>query len=263
MTRAVLSDWEQFRVALAAQVQSYFRTYRFWVIFGIVVLIGGGISIALTIKGAGWVQTSFGMTATNYTGGVIGFMPILAIVAAAFFGGDAISADFGSKTGYFMLALPIRRSVLLSGRYAAAFLTSVFSFAVFYLFAIYGGLAFYSFGSVPWWSLGLSFLLGALMIAGFLSFAFCLSSTSRSPAIGFVVTFLVLLVAFQIASGLIVGFLPGYQFFLIYPFASKNVANVITGPSSAFVFWQAVSIMAIWAASFFAIALTLYHREET
>jgi ABC-type transport system involved in multi-copper enzyme maturation permease subunit len=244
------------------------------VIFGIVLAVGGGLSIALTIKGGAYVQGVFGTSAAGYVAGLLGFVSFLAIVIAAFFGGDAISTDFGTKTGYFMLAMPVRRSVLLSGRYAAALATSIIALLVFYGFALYGGIAFYSFGSVPWGYLGLSFALSVLLVAGVLSFAFCLSATSKSPAIGLVVTIVVLLVAFSIVDG-VVGRLAGqdYLFFSIL-YAANVISQVVVSGFNTFVvggvlgggtpaLWEGIAIMASYAVLFFGLAHVLYSREET
>lgn len=271
MTHRVLDDWHQFLVAVKTQIQFLMRTYRFWVIFAIIILIGGGISIGLTIKGASWVHSAFGATATDYIGGVAGFVTFLAIVTGAFFGGDAISTDFGTKTGYYMLAIPVRRSILLAGRYTAAFLVSLFAFAIFYGFALYGGLAFYSFGSVPWQNFAYSFLLAAGLILGILSFAFCLSASSKSPAVGLVVTIIVLLVVFSIVDSIVSSFVgSNWLWYSIY-YASGSVADVITGGMATGIagrttgppLWESISIMVGYAVGFLLLAYFLYDREET
>lgn len=270
----MLSDWDQFKVAVRAQTWSYFRTYRFWVIFGIVVAVGGGVSVGFSLEGPAWVHNAFGDSAAGYIAGLLGFVSFLAIVIGAFFGGDAISTDFGTKTGYYMLALPVRRPVLLTGRYAAALITSIIALFIFYGFALYGGLAFYSFSGIPWGYFGLSFLLSVLLIAGVLSFAFCLSATSRSPAIGLVVTIVVLLVVFNIVDG-IVGRLVGSQYLAFSILYGANViSQVVAGGLSTFVpggvlgggtpaLWIGTTIMAAYSVLFFWLAQMLYAREET
>ncbi len=264
MVRPILSDWDQFKVAVVNQIQGYYRTYRFWIIMVIVLAVGGGLSIAFVLKGSAWVHTSFGATSADYLAGTLGFISFLAIVTGAFFGGDAISTDFGTKSGYFTLALPVRRSVLLAGRYTAAFLVSMFSMAIFFAFALFGGIYFYSFGSVPWLNLGLSYLLTALFVLGILSFAFCLSSLSKSPAIGLVITILVLLVVFNIVDGLVRVLIGGQYLVYSILYAGGAIGTVIGGISaSSPAVWQAATIMVLYIVIFIAIALVLYHREET
>ncbi|MEM0129338.1 MAG: ABC transporter permease [Thermoplasmata archaeon] len=265
MTFPEVPDFGQFRTAVKSQILSYVNTYRFWVIFGIVLAVGGGIDIAFTIKGAAWVQANFGPQAYGYVAAETSFLPFLAIVTGAFFGGDAISTDFGTKTGYYMLAQPVRRSILLTGRYVAALLVSAGVFAIFYLFTIYGGSAFYAFSSIPWANLALSYLFSILLILGILSFAFTLSATSRSPAIGLVVTIIILLVVFNIADGLVIRF-AGSQY-VVYSilYASGIISGVVAAglPTTGPTIPVGIAIMVVYAVLFFVVAQALYHREET
>ena len=266
MTHPVLDDWHQYQVSVKNQVRYYVLTYRFWVILGLILAVAGGITIALTIKGPAWVQHStFGPTATDYIGGLTGFVPFVAIVTGAFFGGDAISTDFGTKTGYYMLALPVRRATLLAGRYTAAFLTSLLAFAIFYGFGLYGGIAFFSVGQIPWMTMAFSFLLTALLMLAILSFAFCLSSLTKSPAIGLVVTIIVLLIVFNIVDSIVSVYLGANWLWYSVLYASRTIPNVIVSARGAAIpsYPEAVGIMLGYALIFLAIAYVLYDREET
>lgn len=250
-------DWRQFKVSISSQLQSYVRTSRFWVIFGIVLGLGG----LLTLVGS---HGAFASTSAGYIFGVTTFVPYLAIVAGALFGGDAISTDFGTKTGYYMLPIPVRRSVLLTGRYVAAFIASLVVMGTYYGIVVLGSATIYPAGSVPWGDVGLAFALVALLMLGILSFAFALSSMSKSPAFGLVLTIMVLLVVFLILDAIVGGlFGPNYLWFSIL-YASGATEQVVlsgvsaTGPSVG----QAVVITAGYAAGFFGMALALFDREE-
>lgn len=264
MSRSIVSDGSQFRVAVRAQLAGYVQTSRFWIILAIVLAIGGGITIAFVIKGGVFVHGAFGATATAYIAGLLGFVSFLSIVTGAFFGGDAISTDFGTKSGFFTLALPVKRRVLLGGRFVAAFLVSVLLMSVFYAFALLGGAYFYSVGTVPWFNLGLSYLLTLLLLLGILAFAFCLSSVSKSPAIGLVVTILVLLVVFNIIDA-VLGKLLGSQYLLwsiLYAAAAVPTTieyGLATGSPAV---WQSTVIMGLYTVGFLAMALVLYDRQE-
>ncbi|MFZ0699551.1 MAG: hypothetical protein WAN74_05125 [Thermoplasmata archaeon] len=265
MARSIVSDSSQFKVAVRTQLAGYVQTSRFWIILAIILAIGGGITIAFVIKGGVFVHGAFGTTTTGYIAGLLGFASFLSIVTAAFFGGDAISTDFGTKSGYFTLALPVKRRVLLGGRFAAAFLVSVLLLSIFYAFALFGGIYFYSFAAVPWFNLGLSYLLELLLLLGILAFAFCLSSVSKSPAIGLVVTILILLVVFMIVDALI-GALVGSQYVLwsILYAALVIPTSVEYGLSAGSpAVWQSTIIMALYTVIFLAIALVLYDHQET
>lgn len=268
MTQELVSDFDQFKVAVATQARSYFSTYRFWAMLGLVLAIGGGITIYLAFHRGAFGHAGFA-TSPAYLGSILGFISFLAIVVGALFGGDAISTDFGTKTGYYILAQPVKRSVLLSGRYAAALLVSGGIVALFYVIALIGGVGFFSFGAVPWGNVGESFLLAMLVTAGVLSFAFCLSAVSRSPVIGLVVTIIVLLVGLNIVDSVLGSFAgPGVLWYSILYAArtvSTTVAPAVTGvaATAAPPLWQAAAISAVYAVGFYIVAHVLYYREET
>lgn len=261
----MVSDWTQFRVAVRTQIVGYFRTSRFWIILGIILAIGGGFTIAFLIKGSDYVHSAFGHHTVGYIGALLGFISFLAIVTGAFFGGDAISTDFGTKSGFFTLALPVKRRVLLGGRYVAALIVSFALMSMYFGFAIAGGAYFYSVASVPWFNLAVAYLLDLLLLLGIISFAFCLSAVSKSPAIGLVVTILVLLVVFNIVDAVLQA-LVGSQYVLwSILFAATAIPGVVqsglaTGSPAV---WQAATIMILYAVGFIAIALALYDRQET
>ncbi|NNN17308.1 MAG: ABC transporter permease [Thermoplasmata archaeon] len=264
MTRPLVSDWSQFRVAVRNQIAGYVQTSRFWIVFAIILAIGGGLSIAFVIKGGVFVHGAFGATATAYIAGLLGFVSFLAIVTGALFGGDAISTDFGTKSGFFTLALPVKRRVLLGGRFAAALLVSLLLLSIFYAFALFGGIYFYSAGTIPWFNLGLSYLLTLLLLFGILAFAFCLSSVSKSPVIGLVVTILVLLVVFTIIDGVLVRLVASEYLLWSILFAAAAIPAAVeyglaTGSPAV---WQSTVIMVLYTVGFLAIALLLYDRQE-
>jgi len=161
--------------------------------------------------------------------------------------------------------LPVKRRVLLGGRFAAAFLVSALLLSVFYAFALFGGIYFYSFGTVPWSNLALAYLLDMLLLLGILAFAFCLSSVSKSPAIGLVVTILVLLVVFNIVGAILRALVgPEYILWSILYAADAIPTTVEYGLAAGSpAVWQSTIIMALYTVIFLAIALVLYDREET
>src|SRR5208282_4780291 len=108
--------------------------------------------------------------------------------AAAFFGGDALSVDFSTGAGYYMLVLPIRRPVLLAGRYAAASLVTLAIVGVYYLFGAAGAVYFFGAPNVPWGLLLESLGVAVLFSLAALSVAFCVSAFVRSPAAGILIT---------------------------------------------------------------------------
>ena len=98
MTHPELDDLQQYQATVKNQVRYYVLTYRFWVILGLILAVAGGVTIALTIKGPAWVQHSaFGPTATNYIGGLTGFVPFVAILTGAIFWGTPSQPTSGRR----------------------------------------------------------------------------------------------------------------------------------------------------------------------
>ena len=96
VTEPLVSDKEQFRLAIWHQINSYIRTSRFYVLIGILLAVGGGITAYLALDPNVFLHNRMTDTATAYLSLVLGFASFLVILAGAFFGGDAISTDFGS-----------------------------------------------------------------------------------------------------------------------------------------------------------------------
>jgi ABC-type transport system involved in multi-copper enzyme maturation permease subunit len=197
MTRPMLGDVAQFRIALLTQFRFYLRTYRFLALLG--------LTIALGVLGLG-LQLHYGpgaATPAGYLTNLFGLLALLLIVVAAFLGGDAIAVDFGGANGYFVLVLPVRRRVLLVGRYLAALGASAIVYAAFIAFSVAGAAHFYGVGALPP-SLGASLALGLLFLVASVAGAFMFSSLFRSPAISMIATVLILFLGLDIAQGILI-----------------------------------------------------------
>jgi ABC-2 type transport system permease protein len=67
---------------------------------------------------------------------MLGFLGVLSILSATFFGADAIVSKFESKTGYFLFPNPIRKTTVFLGKFIASVLVSVCVIALHYLIAV-------------------------------------------------------------------------------------------------------------------------------
>ena len=196
MTAPEVGDLAQFRTSYAYQFRFYLRTYRFLALLALAIAIGvAGLSINL-YYGSGATD------AAGYLSNLYSLLSTLLIVVAAFLGGDAIAVDFGGANGYYTLVLPIRRRVLLAGRFLAALSATLIIFAVYIAFTLAGAIHFFGVGGLPadlGWSLG----LGALFVLAAVSGAFLFSSLFRSPAISMIATVLILFLGLDIVQGVL------------------------------------------------------------
>ncbi|MGP8077587.1 MAG: ABC transporter permease [Thermoplasmata archaeon] len=265
------SDAAQWITALRRQLRFYLKTWRFVGLLLFVLIVG----VAITA-----VQIAYGNAGSSaadflYSGTVA--LSTFGVIVGAFIGGDAIAMDFGSGTGYFTLVLPVRRIVLLLGRFAAAFLAAFTLLLVFYGINLVGAVWFYGL-ALPWLDLLLSIAISALFALAVLASAFLFSSFFRSPAISMVVTILVLFLAFDIIDGILSITSVEPWFSILY--AGQAMALVFEGQPHLTVthlmgrrgltlhswtpyLWEGIAIMAAYLVICLVLSAVIYQNKES
>lgn len=271
------SRFDQWATVARGQIAAYARTYRFLGLLAFVIVVSVAWLLLLIASGQGLVRLNFLGSVSEFLTDYAATVPLWVILAAGFFGGDALSEDFHTGTGYFTLVLPVERRVLLAGRYTSALTVTLAIAAAYDLFGVLG--ASYAFGAdaIPWGALGLSFALTVLFALAAVSVAFCFSAFFETPAAGVLLTILVLYVALTILQS--VAMLAGDDPWWSLDFAGGAIANVLD--------WQFVARQTIpigggqyeqsWAATAaqgaatmagyfvvaFAASVALYERRES
>lgn len=270
----VPSDFAQWKTAVYRQWQYYLRTWRFIGLLGFVLVITVAFTTVSIIEG------DSGTSGADYLYGAMSTLGTFGVIIGAFIGGDAISMDFGSGTGYFMLVLPVKRIVLLLGRYTAAFVTTLILIVVYVAIALVGGVYFWGFGGIPWLTFTESFLMAALYGLAVLSTAFFFSALFRSPAVSMVVTILVMFLGFEIIDS-VVGSSLGYEpwFSLLYAgsaiglplegqphytartatFGHRTITTYMWYPYV----WEGIAIMVAYFVIFLVISAIVYQYKES
>jgi ABC-type transport system involved in multi-copper enzyme maturation permease subunit len=272
-----VSDFEQWRTVTFLQLSHYVRTNRFYGLLGFVVLISS-LSLAFEVDaGIAAVQVQQLYRSSEYLSNYLVNTGLWVILAAAFFGGDALSVDFSTGAGYYMLVLPIRRPVLLAGRYAAATLVTLAVVGVYYVFGIAGAIYFFGAPSIPWNLLAESIGAAALFALAALSVAFCVSAFIRSPAAGVLITVLALYVGFTTLQAVVE--LAGIEPWMSLTYAGGAMAAILDtdfvhiqtiplGEDQYYTIWVAtvtegLAIMAGYVAFFLPLSAYLYQRKES
>jgi ABC-type transport system involved in multi-copper enzyme maturation permease subunit len=272
-----VSDLEQWSTVTLLQLGHYLRTNRFYGLLGFVGLISA-LTLAFQVNtGIAAVQYYQLHQCSEYLSNNLAYTGLWVILAAAFFGGDALSVDFSTGAGYYMLVLPIRRPVLLSGRYAAATLVTLAIVGVTYVFSIVGAVYFFGAPSVPWTLLAESLGVAAVFALAALSVAFCVSAFIRSPAAGVLVTVLALYVGFTTLAAVVQ--LAGIEPWFSLPYAGGAIASILdtdfvheqaipVGAGQLYYSWVAtvtegLEIMAVYVAVFLPLSAYLYQRKES
>jgi ABC-2 type transport system permease protein len=271
------SPFAQWVVVARSQVRYYVQTQRFLGLVVFAVIVSALWLVLLAASGRGVVQLSFLNSLSEFLTDYAQTVPLWIILAAGCFGGEALSADFHSGTGYYTLVLPVSRRVLLAGRYASALAVTLGVVTLYDLFGLLGATYAFGPGGLPWSLLGLSFALSVLFAFAAVSAAFCFSALFRTPATGVLVTILVLFVALTTLQG--VAELAGLQPWWSLWYAGGSIANVLdwqfvaqqtipVGGGQFIQSWSATAaegatIMAGYLAVFFSASLVLYQRKES
>ncbi|MCI4320329.1 MAG: ABC transporter permease [Thermoplasmata archaeon] len=210
------------------QLRNYLRSRRYFLMMAIVAAVGviyslvigyfrpaSFISDPLTFYGAGW-------------GNGVSF---LIVVAGVIFGGDAIAGEFQSKTGYFLMGIPIRRSTIYVGKFFAAFAASLTAVIFFLAILLANGLYYFSVSAFPW-ELGASFLLAIVYLLALLGTTFLFSSLFKTRPYATLVVAVLFLFGFTILQELVVVLVKIEPWFLI-SYAGSILANVFVYPFPA------------------------------
>jgi len=277
VARHRVTDFEQWRVVTWHQIQHYLRTNRFFGLLAFVFAISA-LTLTLEVSAGVTVVQAQQLNSSMYLNNYLSWTGLWVILAAAFFGGDALSMDFSGGTGYYMLVLPIRRPTLLAGRYTAAALVTLSVVALYFAFATAG--AAYFFGglrNLPWSLLAESFGVAAVFTLATLSVAFTVSSFFRSPTAGVLVTVLVLYVAFTTLEN--VWEIAGLEPWFSLNYAGSAISTVFAtnfthyqlvplGAAQSYAVWTAtvsegVGIMLGYLLVFLPLSAYIYHRRES
>lgn len=267
----------QWAVIAVAQFRDYLRTNRFLGLVGFVACVSALWLFFLGEAGTGLVRVSFLNSVSEFMTNYSESLPLWIILAGALFGGDALSVDFNTGSGYFTLVLPVKRRILLAGRYASACAVTLVVAMEYVVFGVLG--ASYEFGrdAIPWGSLGVSLAIAVLFTLTVVSVAFFFSAFFGTPATGVLVTVLVLAVGFTALQNVvqIAGYEPWWSLnyageaistTLDWAFTPKQVIPI--GGGHYLTTWaptatEGAVIMAVYLLLFFLAAAILYHRKES
>lgn len=209
------------------QLWEYLRSRRFVALAGIVVIIGIIITAVVAHFKGQIVSTNLAFYGTFWGGGV----DIVVILAAVFFGGDAIAGEFQNKTGYFLMGLPIRRTTVYIGKFIAAYLASVAMLILFLVILLLNG-GYYAatigtFGSAFPWQILPSLVMVLLYLAAVMGATFLFSSLFKTSAYGFVLTAILFLFGFTLLQDLVTG-LVHIEPWMIISYAESSIGDVFT-----------------------------------
>jgi ABC-2 type transport system permease protein len=190
----------------------YVRSRKFFIVLTLVL----GITIFLNLISAYTslsIYEFWGMLAS-----------MVGVFSGVFFGGDAISGEFQSKTGYFIIPNPIRRSSVYFGKWLSAFAACSMILGAVTVITLVNG--FYHFG-VPS-EFGLSVLFLWFYLAAVIGSVFFFSSLFRNSTNSIFVAFMVLVLVFTFIvqmSGLV-----NVEPWFILSYGAEIIGNILIVP---------------------------------
>jgi ABC-2 type transport system permease protein len=218
----VPSTMDQVAKLTRYQFREYLRSRRFVALAAIVLAIGAILTAIVAHFRGLIVSTNLAFYGTFWGGGTT----LVIVLAAVFFGGDAIAGEFQNKTGYFLMGLPLRRSAIYVGKFVAAFLASA-AMLLLYLAILVGNGAYYFHGDVLPWQLGLSLVLALVYLSAVLGATFLFSSLFKTSAYGFVLTAILFLFGFTLLEDLVIG-LVKIEPWMIISYAESTIGAVFS-----------------------------------
>src|SRR5881409_1723056 len=219
--RILPSSVSQVGTVTKYELVNYFRSRRFFVL----LVIGVIISALLTVL-VGYYRPADFMSSSlkfyyNWFNGSITFVIIL---SGIFYGGDAISGEFQNKTGYFLVANPLRRSSIYIGKWLGALTASLIVFATYAAITVGNGL--YYFGANVPYQFAESLSFSILYLIAVLGFTFFFSSLFKSSSMSILITAILFLFAFSLIQLIVSGLVQIEPWFII-TYGSGIIGNVL------------------------------------
>jgi ABC-2 type transport system permease protein len=213
-------DVNQVGTVVKYELLKYLRSRRLFILLIIIVLIN---SLFLVIPPA--TGSEYPKDPTAFTQNMLGFVNLLIIISATFFGADAIVAEFEQKTGFFLFPNPIKRHIIITGKFLGSVLVSFGGLALYYVIIVLS-VRFID-GHVAA-NVGLSFLYACLYLVAVVALAYLFSAIMKSSVTSLVLTFFMLFMILPIvdAVGTIAKFKPWFSI----TFASGIITNILKQP---------------------------------
>jgi ABC-2 type transport system permease protein len=200
----------------------YLRSRRFFILLVISLIISALLTFVVAYyRPASFLSDILGF----YSGWWGGSVTFVVVLSGIFFGGDAISGEFQSKTGYFTLPNPIRRSSIYVGKWLAAFTAATIILLIFTAITLANGM--YYFGPSLPSQFGQSFLLAWLYLIAVLGFTFFFSSLFKSGSYSILVTAILFLFVFNLLRTVVASLAQIEPWFII-SYGAEIIGDVLS-----------------------------------
>ncbi|MBN1677669.1 MAG: ABC transporter permease [Candidatus Thermoplasmatota archaeon] len=211
-------------------------------------------------------------TAESFDSLFLAFASTLVIIAATFFGSDAIVGEFQNRTGYLVLPTPLKKWVLFAGKFAASMTVGLLVTVAFYAGVTL--LSFVTVGGVDD-DFGLSFLFAVEFLLAATAVAYLISSVLKGSTGATVLTFLLFIIILPIVDS--VSIFSGVKIDASLTFASGAIGYIVYDPYpvdtslehfgfTIYTFypepWVAAVVCFAYAVVAIALSLILFYKKQ-
>ncbi len=263
------SSVRQVGTVVKYELLKYLRGRRLLAIVLLIIIIN---AISLIVPLA--IGSEYPKDPNEFVLTMLGFLGIMSILTATFFGADAIVSEFESKTGYFLFPNPLRKAAIFVGKFIASAIVSAGVIALYYAIIIASVQVID--GSIPA-NMGLSFAYALVYLFAILAVSYLFSAIMRSSVYSLILTFFTLFLILPIVDsvGTVAKFKPWFsitfaRLIAIYviqtPYPTDQTITTTTGPQagggaiqtlSLAQYYPDVRLSLIVMGMYFAVALIL------
>jgi len=216
----------------------------------------------------------FKTSTIDFSFGFLTFAEILIIICAMFFAADVLVSEFQNRTAYLLFPNPVRREILLTGKFLASFIASFAMVLIYYAVIII--LSLVTLGAVAEY-IHLSFAFAILFLLASLALAYFISSVMKGSTGSIVLTFFLLLMIMPIIEG--VGGAAGVKMWFLLTFAAHSLiyslsyadypvdtSQEFAGGFTYYAYFPELGLSAIvlslYVVAFVLISVILFKRKE-
>ncbi len=225
VTNSVPSSVAQIGITLKYTFLDYLRSRRFFILLGIAGLIGGLLTIVIGyFRPTGLASDPLAFYSLWWS--LITLFVI--VLSGIFFGGDSISGEFQSKTGYYTLPNPVRRSSIYIGKWLSAYIASSVILGVSAIIVISNQFYYSGYSAFPY-QFAEALAFSWVYLAAVLGLTFFFSSVFKSNSISILTSAIMLLFGFSLIEQIVIGLVKVEPWFVL-TYGSSIISNVMSVP---------------------------------
>jgi ABC-2 type transport system permease protein len=215
------TDLKQIGIVMRYELLKHLRRRRLIAVLAITLIVS---SLQLAVPPA--FNIAYPEEPKSFAESFLSFVHLLVIICGAFFAGDAIASEFEQKTGYILFPNPVKRVVLVAGKFLAAVISVFLMVGLYYAICFLSILTIYG---VTLNQLVHSFAYAFLFLLGVLGLTFLFSSLLKGSMGATLLSFFMLFMILPIMEGVLT--ITGNEPWYSITYSSQIITEVIN-PSS-------------------------------